>query len=158
MTGELTINPDKTITLVTEKEIIIYKFASFWRRLLARFIDSLIISIPSSFIPVIIPWLYWCLQQSGERQATVGQSAVGIMLLSLDGFKISFGQATGRFFADILNLATLFIGYLMFFFTKRKQCLHDYISGCIVVQEIYRKPRVEIIEQEMSNTNGLINK
>jgi type IV pilus assembly protein PilA len=47
--------------------------------------------------------------------------------------QISFGRATGRYFARILSLLIFYIGYLMQPFTERKQALHDMISGTVVV-------------------------
>jgi len=133
------INPDKVQLLsYNTNEIIEYRYATFGERFLARFLDVLIITIPQFCIPVIPSWLYWALQQSAEKQQTVGQSAMKIQLLSTDGEKIDFGQATGRFFADFLNIFTLFIGYFVFFTSERKQCLHDNLSNVIVVFELSR--------------------
>jgi uncharacterized RDD family membrane protein YckC len=142
MTGKLTIHNDKSITIETKTEIIKYQFASFGARFGARLIDVLIIIIPNSFIPIIPAWLYWSLQHSGINQSTIGQNALGIKTLSLDGSKITFGQATGRFFGNFLNILTIFIGYFLFFFSDKKQCLHDNLSGCIVVKEIERTNKI----------------
>lgn len=147
MIGKLTLNPDKTITVKTRDAIITYEFASFGARFVARIIDGLIIVIPSAFVPLIPGWLYWSLMQSGKDQSTVGQSALGIKVLSLDGTKISFGQATGRFFANLLNVFTFLIGFFMYFFNDKCQCLHDNLSGCIVVKEIDRKFESDLIEK-----------
>jgi len=146
MIGKLVINSDKTVTIETETELIKYQLASFGARLGARLIDVLIIIIPNSFIPIIPAWLYWSLQQSGKSQSTIGQNALGIKTLSLDGSKISFGQATGRFLGNFLNILTFFIGYIMFFFNNKNQCLHDNLSGCIVVKEIERTPKFGLSE------------
>ena len=110
-----------------------YKLASFWSRTGARLLDTLIIIIPASFIPIIPPWLYWALQHSSESQSTVGQKACGIKLIAISGEKIGFGLSTGRFFGNLLNVLTFFIGFFMFFFTEKKQCLHDMICGTVVV-------------------------
>jgi len=109
--------------------------ASFGERLAARIIDVLIIFIPNSIIPIIPAWLYWSLQQSGNSQATVGQRALKIKVVDISGDKVSFGQATGRFFGNFLNILTLFIGYFVFFFNDRNQCLHDLVSNCVVVKD-----------------------
>lgn len=138
MVGKLTLNADRTITVVSNSETIKYQYASFGERLGARLIDTLIVIIPNTFIPILPAWLYWSLLHSGEGQATVGQRALNIKTLSLDGSKISFGQATGRFFGNFLNVLTFLIGYFMFFFSNKNQCLHDNLSGCIVVREIQR--------------------
>lgn len=146
MIGKLTLNSDKSVTVETDNELITYQFASFGARFGARLIDVLINIIPNSFIPIIPAWLYWSLQQSGKDQCTVGQKALGIKTLSLDGSKISFGQATGRFFGNFLNIFTFFIGFIMFFFNDKNQCLHDFLSGCIVVKEIERTFKIGLSE------------
>ena len=146
MIGKLILNSDKSVTIETENELITYQFASFGARLGARLIDTLIIIIPNMIIPIIPAWLYWSLQQSVEDQSTVGQNSFGIKTLSLDGSKISFGQATGRFFGDFLNFLTVYIGYFMIFFNYKRQCLHDFLSGCIVVKEIVRTPKIRLTE------------
>lgn len=136
-------NNSKKIEDYTEKsnEIIIndngvvkeYKLASFGSRFGARIIDSLIISIPLAFIPLIPAWLYWSLQWSSSDQATIGQKVFNIKIVTRSG-KVKFGLATGRFFADLLNIFTFFIGYIVFFFTKKKQALHDLICETYVVK------------------------
>lgn len=113
-----------------------YELASFGARLGARLIDVLIIIIPNSIIPIVPAWLYWSLMQSGKSQATVGQNALGIKVIGTRGQKVTFGMATGRFFGNFLNILTFFIGFLMFFMNNKRQCLHDMISGCIVVKQI----------------------
>ncbi len=146
MIGKLQINSDKSVIIETESELIKYQLASFDARLGARLIDGLIITIPMLFMPIIPAWLYWSLLQSGKSQSTIGQNAFRIKTLSLDGSKISFGQASGRFFGNFLNILTIFIGYIMFFFNDKNQCLHDNLSGCIVVKEIERKFKTDITE------------
>jgi uncharacterized RDD family membrane protein YckC len=52
----------------------------------------------------------------------------------LDGGRISFGRATGRYFGKILSGMILMVGYLMAGFTDRKQALHDMLAGTLVVR------------------------
>ncbi len=58
---------------------------------------------------------------------------MGIVVIGLDGQRISFLRATGRYFAKILSALILFIGFLMVAFTARKQALHDIIANTLVV-------------------------
>ena len=90
-------------------------------------------------IPVIIvaTWLYFALMESSARQATIGKIALGLYVTDLQGRRLSFGRATGRFFAKIITgLVPFFIGYIMAGFTARKQALHDMIAGCLVLKRI----------------------
>ena len=54
------------LTNLHTKEVIQYRYADFWERFLARFIDILIIALPQICIPIIPAWLYWSIQQSGD--------------------------------------------------------------------------------------------
>jgi uncharacterized RDD family membrane protein YckC len=55
-------------------------------------------------------------------------------VLTGDGQRISFGRATGRFFAKFLSALILLIGYIMAAFTERKRALHDMIADTVVVK------------------------
>lgn len=88
-------------------------------------------------VGIIIGWLYYALMESSSTQATLGKMAIGMVVTDLEGNRIGFGRATGRFFAKYISLLTLFIGYIMAGFTEKKQALHDMIAGTLVVM----KPR-----------------
>ncbi|MEE4452535.1 RDD family protein [Novosphingobium resinovorum] len=77
-------------------------------------------------------WLYFALMESSRLQATVGKLAVGVVVTDLDGQRLTFLRASGRFFAKLLSYATFFIGFIMIAFTGRKQGLHDFIAGTLV--------------------------
>ena len=78
-------------------------------------------------------WLYFALMESSSKQATLGKMALGIIVTDLNGNRLSFGRATGRYFGKIISGAILMIGYIMAGFTEKKQALHDIIAGCLVV-------------------------
>ena len=81
----------------------------------------------------IVAALYYSLQESSAAQATLGKRALGIKVADLDGRRIGFGQALGRWFAASLSYLTLYIGFLMAAFTERKRALHDFVAGTQVV-------------------------
>jgi uncharacterized RDD family membrane protein YckC len=58
---------------------------------------------------------------------------MGIYVTGLDGQRISFLRATGRYLAKFLSALILFIGFIMAAFTARKQALHDMIAGTLVL-------------------------
>lgn len=83
---------------------------------------------------LLLGWLYFALQESGKSQATLGKRAMNIKVCSLDGEAISFGRASGRFFAKILSRMIMWIGYIMAAFTEKKQALHDIIAETLVIE------------------------
>ena len=93
-----------------------------------------VLSIVSSILGLILGWLYAALQESSASGATVGKRLCGIRVVTLEGGRLSFGQATGRHFGKILSALILLIGFLMQPFTERKQALHDMMAGAVVVK------------------------
>ncbi|MGH9681015.1 MAG: RDD family protein [Candidatus Acidiferrales bacterium] len=78
-------------------------------------------------------WLYFAGLQSSERQATFGKAILSLRVTDLEGRRLSFGHATGRFFAKIVSgMIPFAIGYIMAGFTAKKQALHDMIAGTLV--------------------------
>src|SRR6185503_12528829 len=78
-------------------------------------------------------WLYQTLMESSKLQATLGKMALGLRVTDLDGNRISWGRANARYFASILSMMTLYIGYIMAAFTQKKQALHDMVAGTLVL-------------------------
>jgi len=87
-------------------------------------------------IAVVGQWLYFAYLESGEKQATWGKQVLGIYVTDLLGNPVTFGRASGRFFAKIVSgMIPLAIGYIMAGFTERKQALHDMIASCLVLRK-----------------------
>lgn len=82
---------------------------------------------------LILGWLYSALMECSATQATLGKMACGIKVTDLDGKRISFARATGRYFSKIISGCILLIGYLMCLWTEKKQCLHDMMAGTLVL-------------------------
>jgi uncharacterized RDD family membrane protein YckC len=89
-------------------------------------------------ISFVIQWLYESLMTSSKYQATLGKMAVKIMVTDENGKRLSFGRATGRYFAKMLSGIICYIGFIMAFFDEKKQALHDKIVKTYVV----KKPRM----------------
>jgi uncharacterized RDD family membrane protein YckC len=92
---------------------------------------------------VVLSWAYVALMQSSSRQATLGMMALGIRVTDLEGRRISFARATGRYFASFLSDLTLGIGYLVQLFTQRRQTLHDMVAGTLVLKPGNTPPAVQ---------------
>jgi uncharacterized RDD family membrane protein YckC len=125
--------------------------AGVWLRFLALVIDTLIFALagiilgfilgimggsPKSLdIPLfIVGWLYYALLESSAKQATIGKMVLGISVTDLSGNRISFGRATGRYFAKIISGVILCAGYIMAAFTAKKQALHDIMASTLVIK------------------------
>jgi uncharacterized RDD family membrane protein YckC len=81
----------------------------------------------------LLIWLYFALMESSKLQATLGKMALGIKVTNMNGGRISFANATGRYFSKIISGIILYIGYLMVAFTQKKQGLHDIIANTLVI-------------------------
>ncbi len=135
----------------------------FWRRFAALVLDSFIVngivifivgilalslgpdlfnnaSLMTALVIVIVTliiifsWIYFAAMESSTRQRTLGKMALGIRVVDLAYNRIGFWKASGRHFGKFVSGAIpLFIGFAMAGFTKRKQALHDLMSGCLVI-------------------------
>jgi uncharacterized RDD family membrane protein YckC/Tfp pilus assembly major pilin PilA len=137
-------------------------YAGFWRRYLALFLDQLVLGIPLLLILVAagfsLGWFnasqpghalglqgmfylayfvaalfYYGLQESSTHQATVGKRVLGIKVTDLDGQRLTFSKAVARWVASSLSYLTLYVGFIMAAFTRRKQALHDMVASTLVV-------------------------
>ena len=90
-----------------------------------------IATIPISLF--LFAWLYFALQESSPYLGTWGKRKFGILVCDKSLNKITFAKATGRFWAKYLTVSTYGVGFLLYFFTNRKQTLHDLICKTIVI-------------------------
>jgi uncharacterized RDD family membrane protein YckC len=136
------------------------RYAGFWLRFAASFLDSIIIgtinfgiqtliigySIANadraqpSLLPILLSYAtsftLGCLYQGimvGKFGATVGKMACKIKVVRADSTPVSFGLAFGRYFAKLLSVLTLLIGYIIAAFDNEKRALHDRICDTRVV-------------------------
>jgi uncharacterized RDD family membrane protein YckC len=79
-------------------------------------------------------WLYAALLESSPRQATLGKMALSLRVTDMEGDRVNFAQASGRFFAKLLSLMVFLIGFIMVAFTPRKQGLHDMLAKTLVIR------------------------
>lgn len=137
------------------------RFGGFWLRFFALLIDTVIVAIirfavvfatilaitsgdididESSgmviglIIGFLVDWIYFAAGESGHSQGTVGKRAMSLAVTDLNGDRITFGRASGRYFSKILSGLFFGIGYLMVTFTEKKQGLHDMMAGTLVVR------------------------
>lgn len=137
-------------------------YAGFWLRFVAYIVDSIVCFVAGLLIGAVIGaifgamgamrskegaltlqvvaqltgiavvWLYYALQESSAAQATLGKRMLSLRVTDLNGNRISFGRATGRYFGKYISAIILCIGFMMAGFTERKQALHDQMAGTLV--------------------------
>ena len=70
----------------------------------------------------------------GRFGQTPGKMLLKIKVVNSDGSPVSYGKATGRYFAEILSGMVCYIGYIMAAFdSKEVRALHDHICSTRVV-------------------------
>ena len=99
------------------------------------FIAAILAAVPLLIaVGVLTKWLYYAYCESSEWQATPGKKVLNLRVTDLNGQRISFGRASGRFFAKYISALTMLIGYILAGFTERRQALHDMIAGTLVLR------------------------
>jgi uncharacterized RDD family membrane protein YckC len=140
--------------------LLMQYFGSFDQRLLASFLDWFIvfgIFVIIIFVVVIVfmqdkenrivvslsllacvpvaKFIYHVVMESSASQATFGKQMLKIKVVDMHGDRISVGKAIARNLCKIFSVMTFFIGYLLAFFNKQQQCLHDMMAGTVVIKE-----------------------
>ena len=84
---------------------------------------------------IVGSWLYYACFESSSWQATPGKKVLNLAVTDLTGARITFGRATGRFFAKLISrMIPLGIGFILAGITERKQALHDMIASTLVLR------------------------
>lgn len=141
-------------------------YAGFWKRAAAFVIDALVVAVilltgavttafiaalsgadkPAAqdmirFVTVVLEiavfFIYYVGMEASRRQATLGKMALGIKVTDINGNRITYARSLLRNLAMGLSNLTLGIGYLMCIWTAKKQCLHDMVTKCLVVDKDY---------------------
>lgn len=132
------------------------QYIGFWKRVGAYVLDFIIIFIivfvfgffgvlwfgdaavfSDSFYDIfgiVLTWLYFAWYESSDKQATPGKMAIHAKVVDTDGYRLTFGRATGRHFAKILSGIILGVGFLIVAFHPEKKGLHDHIANTYVIK------------------------
>lgn len=130
-----------------------YEVAGFWIRVVASFIDNVILLLPlmffvihfdidtennifSSLTNILIVLIFVSLWVKWNGK-TPGKALLGIKIISIkkDSEQITFFQGLIRYFGYILSTILFFVGFIIIAFRKDKRGLHDLISDTCVVYE-----------------------
>ncbi len=118
------------------------KYAGFWRRFAAGFIDALIIGvIPGMLIKgsngnvlsflLGLAYSVWMLSTYSQ---TVGMMVLKIKITKESGGRVTYQDAILRYFASILSTMVLLLGYFWMIWDAKKQTWHDKLAKTIVVK------------------------
>ena len=94
-----------------------------------------IVVLIMTIVSYLLFGLYYVLFESSKIQATPGKMALGLKVTDLHGKRLSFGRASARYFAKIVSVLAVYVGFMMIGWTEKKQGLHDMIVGSLVVKE-----------------------
>ena len=91
-------------------------------------------------VKLFIAFPYFALMESSHWQGTIGKRVMKIKVTDIEGNRISFGRATGRYFLKMVSSFEFMLGYLISF-SDQRQTWHDYIAKTLVVKSaVYFSP------------------
>ena len=82
----------------------------------------------------VLVFSYFALLEALPGQGTPGKRLFGLRVADRDGKRVGIGRSVARTALKPLAAAILMVGYVMAAFTRRKQALHDVLSGSVVIR------------------------
>ncbi len=122
-----------------------YELAGFVPRVIALFIDGIIISIITGalagigstlggglgiLIDLAYYWYFWT-RNNGQ---TPGKMVMNIRVIKIDGSALEDGDAIARFIGYIISCVVLCLGFIWVLFDEKNQGWHDKMAGTYVVK------------------------
>jgi uncharacterized RDD family membrane protein YckC len=89
-----------------------------------------------------------------QKHGSFGKRFLGIAVVTDKGGPMDYGKAFARWFSSIVSHMTQSIGFVIAAFTPRRQALHDYIVGTLVVES--PNPRYANIRRNNRATGVLL--
>jgi uncharacterized RDD family membrane protein YckC len=99
---------------------------------MGSYFGAVIVTCLISFVTAVA---YFAGLHASKWQGTLGKKILGLKVTDLSGNRISFWRAFGRYLAMSFLSGILLIGYIIAAFTEKKQGLHDFIAGTLVVKK-----------------------
>lgn len=121
------------------------ELAGFGVRLGAYLIDGIILGIVFGVLVValksagyalamVISIGYYVYFEGGEKGQTLGKSATGIAVRSVDGGSIGYGRAFLRYIGRIISSIPIYLGFFWMLWDGDNQTWHDKIANSLVVK------------------------
>lgn len=118
---------------------IVFAIYAFAALISLFFIDHQLVKIGLLIAGILIVPLsrsiYAALMEASDQQASLGKQYLGIKVCDESGRRLSLRKSFFRNLYKWISTFTLGIGYLIGFFDKKQQCLHDKMAGTLVVKE-----------------------
>jgi len=118
---------------------IIFAIYCLIATIVVLFIDEkqlrIIVSLAGLAVIPVSKIIYSSIMEASARQGTWGKILMGIKVSDEKGAPVNFSRSLFRNLSKIISTATLGFGYMMGFFDKRQQCLHDKIAGTLVIKD-----------------------
>ncbi|MBM3400978.1 MAG: RDD family protein, partial [Bacteroidetes bacterium] len=103
------------------------------------FIDEkqmrIVVSVAGLAIIPLSKLIYCTLMESSVRQGSWGKILMGLKVSDEKGAPIAFGHSLIRNLSKMISTGTIGLGYMMGFFDRKQQCLHDKIAGTLVIKD-----------------------
>jgi uncharacterized RDD family membrane protein YckC len=112
--------------------------AGFWIRVLASFLDAILVGVAAAMIHVaaffLLLFAAYCVVLWALRGTTVGGIICGLKVVRLDDRTVDWSVAIVRALAAFLSLAVIGLGFIWVAFDDEKQSWHDKIAGTTIVR------------------------
>jgi uncharacterized RDD family membrane protein YckC len=131
-TIDVCLEASGALLLTTALDSILRRFGRYFG--ISPFVSKVATGMAFIVILAVGSWLYCAFMESSSWGATVGKRLLGLKVVTADGGRTSFGQATVRHLMKFLSLFCLTIGFMMSAWTKRRQALHDMPCDCLVIR------------------------
>ncbi len=95
-------------------------------------------------INILVPSLLWAcyfaIQESSRWQASLGKRITRLRIVGQDLMPLSFNRSLARALIMLFGLTVLYLGLIPALFTRRRQGLHDWLTGTVVVRATHGGP------------------
>lgn len=119
----------------TQSENYTIRFRTYTRQQLDPVTGEEIETTDVDTIAFVILVLYWILADASRHQGSLGKRLLGLKVAGGHGERLTLAAAAGRNLLKILSAIPVLLGFMMAGWTKRKQALHDMITGSYVLAE-----------------------
>jgi uncharacterized RDD family membrane protein YckC len=141
-------------------------YAGFWIRSAAAIVDLLFLIILSFLlffleetyrvlVQALLGFFYEVIFIGSSWQATPGKRIFKLRVVNVDFTQISYTKSAARYFSKFLSSVIFFIGFLVVFFSEKKQSLHDKLVDSVVIKKRHTDiENIELSEQEKNNLSS----